>query len=188
MDGPDRVRNLQRFMTDYGWEESWMRKRHWEIAAASFMTNRECGAWTRARVAKKGAAFGRRVAPQYCGGVGQDGQLPVGGFHLLLQHKVMRSWTAGLIAQSAGLSPSSKSGASSAYSRAKRPFKPNQNSRGVAQTVIAGPTVWRCWITCDCSFGETTSRFWNSCPGISITGGDSLHAQGRVKEQAFPRS
>lgn len=44
LEGPDRVRNLQRFMSDYRWDEPWMRQRHWEIAAESL--NDEQGVWS----------------------------------------------------------------------------------------------------------------------------------------------
>ena len=30
LDGPERVRNLQRFLSNYQWDEPWMRARHWD--------------------------------------------------------------------------------------------------------------------------------------------------------------
>jgi hypothetical protein len=33
LDDPDQMRNLERFLSDYRWDESWMAERHWQLAA-----------------------------------------------------------------------------------------------------------------------------------------------------------
>lgn len=33
LDDPDQLRNLERFLSDYRWDESWMAERHWQLAA-----------------------------------------------------------------------------------------------------------------------------------------------------------
>jgi DDE superfamily endonuclease len=41
LDGPDQVRNLQRFMSDGEWDEPWMRTRHLKIAGSKTGTDGE---------------------------------------------------------------------------------------------------------------------------------------------------
>src|SRR5207247_5238256 len=70
LDGPKSVRNLQRFVSNYQWDESWLRQRHWELCAESLSD--EQGVWSidASEFAKKGeASVG--VAPQYCGALCQ---------------------------------------------------------------------------------------------------------------------
>jgi SRSO17 transposase len=68
--GPKAVRNLQRFMSDYQWEEEWLRRRHWEECAQSLADGQ--GVWSidASEIPKKGTeSVG--VAPQYCGALGK---------------------------------------------------------------------------------------------------------------------
>lgn len=70
LDGPQRVRNLQRFMSNSPWDEAWMRTRHWELCAQALSDPQ--GVWSidASEFPKKGdAPVG--VAPQYCGALGQ---------------------------------------------------------------------------------------------------------------------
>ena len=79
LEGPDRVRNLQRFMSEYQWDESWMRTRHWQVAAESL--DDEQGVWSldASEFPKKGhASVG--VAPQYCGALGKTANCQSGVF------------------------------------------------------------------------------------------------------------
>jgi SRSO17 transposase len=79
LDGPGQVRNLQRFMTEYEWDETWMGQRHWELAAESL--NDEQGVWSidASDFPKKGeASVG--VAPQYCGALGKTANCQSGVF------------------------------------------------------------------------------------------------------------
>jgi SRSO17 transposase len=79
LDGPESVRNLQRFVSDYQWEEAWLRQRHWELSAQSLSD--EQGVWSldASEFAKKGeASVG--VAPQYCGALGKTANCQSGVF------------------------------------------------------------------------------------------------------------
>jgi len=79
LDGPDSVRNLQRFVTDYRWDEEWMKRRHWELCAESLSDDQ--GVWSvdGSDFAKKGeASVG--VAPQYCGSLGKTANCQSGVF------------------------------------------------------------------------------------------------------------
>ena len=79
LDGPDQVRNLQRFMSDGEWNEPWMRTRHLEMAAE--MLSDPQGVWSidASEFAKKGAeSVG--VAPQYCGALGKTANCQSGVF------------------------------------------------------------------------------------------------------------
>lgn len=79
LDGPESVRNLQRFVSDHRWDESWLRQRHWELSAESLSD--EQGVWSidASEFAKKGeASVG--VAPQYCGALGKTANCQSGVF------------------------------------------------------------------------------------------------------------
>jgi len=79
LDGPQRVRNLQRLMSDYQWDEPWMRTRHWELSAQA-LSDPE-GVWSidASEFAKKGnASVG--VAAQYCGPLGKTANCQSGVF------------------------------------------------------------------------------------------------------------
>lgn len=77
--GPDAVRNLQRFMSDYRWDEPWLKQRHWELCAQELAE--EGGAWSidASEIPKKGQqSVG--VAPQYCGSLGKTANCQSGVF------------------------------------------------------------------------------------------------------------
>jgi len=79
LDGPESVRNLQRFVSDYRWNESWLRQRHWELSAESLSD--EQGVWSidASEFPKKGkASVG--VAAQYCGALGKTANCQSGVF------------------------------------------------------------------------------------------------------------
>src|SRR6266446_3035107 len=44
LEGPERVRNLQRFITEYEWDEPWMREQHWKLCAQTLAD--EQGVWS----------------------------------------------------------------------------------------------------------------------------------------------
>lgn len=77
--GPETVRNLQRLMSEYRWQESWMQRRHWELCAERLSDPR--GVWSvdASEMAKKGTeSVG--VAPQYCGSLGKTANCQSGVF------------------------------------------------------------------------------------------------------------
>ena len=48
LDGPERVRNWTRFLSDHQWDERWRQQRHWELFAPTLSDHRGSGVWTRA--------------------------------------------------------------------------------------------------------------------------------------------
>jgi SRSO17 transposase len=79
LEGPQVVRNLQRFITQYEWDESSMRNKHWELGAQSLADKR--GVWSidASEFPKKGQqSVG--VAPQYCGALGKTANCQSGVF------------------------------------------------------------------------------------------------------------
>jgi SRSO17 transposase len=79
LDGPKRVRGLQRFVRDYPWDEEWIRRRHWELCAQELSD--PLGVWSidASEFPKKGdASVG--VAPQYCGASGKTANCQSGVF------------------------------------------------------------------------------------------------------------
>ncbi len=79
LEGPKAVRNLQRFVTEYEWEEPRMRARHWKLAAEALADAQ--GVWSvdASEFPKKGQeSVG--VAPQYCGALGKVANCQSGVF------------------------------------------------------------------------------------------------------------
>lgn len=79
LEGPERVRNLQRFVSDYEWDELWMRQQHWKLCAESLAD--EQGVWSidASEFPKKGE-HSVGVAPQYCGALGKTANCQSGVF------------------------------------------------------------------------------------------------------------
>jgi len=79
LEGPEVVRNLQRFITEYEWDELGMRTQHWKLSAQSLAD--EQGVWSidASEFPKKGEqSIG--VAPQYCGALGKTANCQSGVF------------------------------------------------------------------------------------------------------------
>jgi SRSO17 transposase len=79
LESPKVVRNLQRFISEYEWDEGRMRDRHWQLSAQSLAD--EQGVWSidASEFAKKGKeSVG--VAPQYCGALGKTANCQSGVF------------------------------------------------------------------------------------------------------------
>lgn len=79
LESPKVVRNLQRFISDYEWDELWMRQQHWKLSAESLAD--EQGVWSidASEFPKKGEeSVG--VAPQYCGALGKTANCQSGVF------------------------------------------------------------------------------------------------------------
>ena len=79
LQGPQVVRDLQRFITDYVWDEPWMREQHWKLAAQSLADAQ--GVWSidASEFPKKGQ-HSVGVAPQYCGALGKTANCQSGVF------------------------------------------------------------------------------------------------------------
>ncbi len=68
--GPGAVRKLQRFIGQYEWDESWMKKRHWKLSAESLAEEAAAFSVDASETPKKGQeSVG--VARQYCGSSGK---------------------------------------------------------------------------------------------------------------------
>jgi SRSO17 transposase len=79
LEGPEVVRNLQRFITEYEWDQPAMRAQHWKLSAQSLAD--EQGVWSidASEFPKKGdQSVG--VAPQYCGALGKTANCQSGVF------------------------------------------------------------------------------------------------------------
>lgn len=152
--GPDTVRNLQRFVGDYQWDEAWMLRRHWELSAQSLSDPQ--GVWSvdASEFAKKGVAS-VGVAPQYCGALGKTANCQSGVFicysspkgHVLLDRRLYlpKCWFEPAWAE-----------------RRQRCHIPQEVSfqtkpqlaMGLLQPLLETQLFGGRWIACDCSFGN----------------------------------
>jgi SRSO17 transposase len=154
LDSPEAVRNLQRFVSSYQWDESWMRQKHWELTAESLSD--ELGVWSidASEFAKKGnKSVG--VAPQYCGSLGKTANCQSGVFicyaspqgHALLDRRLYlpQCWFEPDHAErfvECGIPPETTF-------RTKPELAAELLQRLLPQKLFGGH-----WITCDCSFGN----------------------------------
>jgi SRSO17 transposase len=155
--GPGAVRNLQRLLSDYQWDEPWMRKRHWELSAQAL--NDPEGVWSidASEFPKKGSAS-VGVAPQYCGALGKTANCQSGVFicyssakgHALLDSRLYlpQCWFE------------------AAYQERRRLCRIPEDSTfktkpelalGLLGPLLASQQFGGQWITCDCSFGNNES-------------------------------
>jgi SRSO17 transposase len=154
LDGPESVRNLQRFVSDYQWDESWLRQRHWELGAESLSD--EQGVWSidASEFAKKGkASVG--VAPQYCGALGKTANCQSGVFicygspkgHALVDSRLYlpKCWFEPGWAQ--------RRKQSRIPEEVSFQTKP-QLAMELLQPLLKKKLFGGRWITCDCSFGN----------------------------------
>lgn len=79
LEGPEVVRNLQRFVSEYEWDEKAMREKHWKLCAENLAD--EQGVWSidASEFPKKGE-HSVGVAPQYCGALGKTANCQSGVF------------------------------------------------------------------------------------------------------------
>lgn len=163
LDGLDSVRNLQRFVTDYKWDEEWMRRRHWELAAQALSDDQ--GVWSvdASDFPKKGTeSVG--VAPQYCGALGKTANCQSGVFicyaspkgHALLDSRLYlpQGWFA---AEAAPRREQCRIPTEVTFQT-----KP-ELAASLLQELIATQLFAGRWITCDCSFGNV-EEFLESLP------------------------
>lgn len=154
LDGPETVRNLQRFMSDYHWDESCMRQQHLKLTAE--LLSDAQGVWSvdASEFAKKGKeSVG--AAPMYCGALGKRANCQSGVFicyasahgHALLDSRLYlpQCWFEPAYAER--------------FQRCKIPpeitfqTKP-QLAVELLQKLLGEKLFAGHWITCDCSFGN----------------------------------
>ena len=154
LEGPERVRNLQRLLGDYRWDEEWMRKRHWEFTAQE-LSHRQ-GVWSidASQFPKKGkASVG--VAPQYCGALGKIANCQSGVFicysspkgHALLDDRLYlpQCWFEPEYAERRRL----------CHIPEEVSFQTHQElALELLDPLIESKQFGGQWITCDCSFGN----------------------------------
>jgi len=154
LDGPERVRNLQRFMKDSPWDEPWMRKRHWELCAE--MLSDPQGVWSLdpSEFPKKGSAS-VGVAPQYCGALGKTANCQSGVFICYSSPKGHEILDSQLYLPQCWFEP--------AYAERRRLCDIPQDTTfqtkpeialGLLQPLLASQLFGGHWITFDCSFGN----------------------------------
>jgi len=154
LDGPERVRNLQRFLSDYQWDESWMRAEHWKLCAESLSD--EEGVWSidASEFPKKGmASVG--VAHQYCGALGKTANCQSGVFicysgpkgHALLDSRLYlpKKW----------FEPEWEERREQCHIPKETTFQTKQElALDLFQRLSKSQPFGGRWIACDCSFGN----------------------------------
>jgi SRSO17 transposase len=154
LQGPELVRSLQRFVSDYQWDEAAVRQRHWELCAQSLSDPQ--GVWSidASEFAKKGkASVG--VAPQYCGALGKTANCQSGVFicysgpkgHVLLDRRLYlpQCWFEPAWAQRREQCRIPKD-----VRFQTKPQLALARLRALLETRLFGGQ----WIACDCSFGN----------------------------------
>ncbi len=167
LDGPGRGRGLQRFLSEYAWDEEWLRQKPWELCAQALAD--EQGVWSvdASEFPKKGDdSVG--VAHPYCGALGKTANCQSGGFvcyrsprgHALLDARLYRpeGWF------------------DDAHAQRRRQCrvpgaigfqtKPQLASHLLEELWRSGRFPGR-WITCDASFGNN-EEFLASLPVGSL--------------------
>ena len=154
LDGPERVRNLQRFMSDYQWDEPWMRTRHWELSAQS-LSDPE-GVWSidASEFPKKGnASVG--VAPQYCGALGKTANCQSGVFICYSSPKGHTLLDSRLYLPQCWFEPNYQERRQVCRIPQDTIFQTKQElALGLLQPLLATQQFGGRWIACDCSFGN----------------------------------
>jgi len=157
LDGPNRVRNLQRLMSEYQWDESSMRKRHWQVAAQSLED--EQGVWSidASEFPKKGrASVG--VAPQYCGVLGQTANCQSGVFICYSSPKGHALLDSRLYLPKCWFEPEFQERRKQCRIPEKTTFKTKQElALELLKPLLESNQFGGKWITGDCSFGNTES-------------------------------
>lgn len=154
LDGPDRVRNLQRFMSDYEWDETWMRKRHWELSAEALSDAQ--GVWSidASEFPKKGAAS-VGVAPQYCGALGKTANCQSGVFICYSGPKGHALLDSRLYLPKCWFEPEWEERRERCRIPKDTTFQTKQGlALGLLQPLLEIRQFGGRWITCDCSFGN----------------------------------
>jgi SRSO17 transposase len=157
LDGPEQVRNLQRFMSDYQWDEEFMRKRHWELSAESLSD--EQGVWSidASDFPKKGAAS-VGVAPQYCGALGKTANCQSGVFICYASPKGHQLLDSQLYLPERWFKPELADRRKQCHVPEDILFKTKPElALDLLKPLLEGKQFGGRWITCDCSFGNNES-------------------------------
>ena len=154
LDGPERVRNLQRFMSDYQWDEPWMRKRHWELCAQILSDPQGVWSLDASEFPKKGSAS-VGVAPQYCGALGKTANCQSGVFICYTSAKGHALLDSQLYLPKCWFEPDHEERRQLCHIPQNTVFQTKQElALGLLQPLLATQQFGGRWITCDCSFGN----------------------------------
>ncbi len=163
LDGPDSVRNLQRFVTDYKLDDDGMARRDWELCAESLSDDQGVWCVDGSDFPKKGeASVG--VAPQYCGALGKTANCQSGVFVCYSSPKGYALVDSRLYLPECWFEPEwdVRRKACRIPAEVKFETKPELASR-LLGVLIATNLYKGQWITCDCSFGSN-EEFLKSLP------------------------
>lgn len=157
LDGPEQVRSLQRFMSNYQWDQEWMRQRHWELSAESLSD--EQGVWSidASDFPKKGeASVG--VAPQYCGALGKTANCQSGVFIAYASPKGHQLLDSRLYLPKSWLEPEMAERRELCHVPAEITFKTKPElALELLKPLLESKLFDGRWITFDCSFGNNPS-------------------------------
>jgi len=154
LSGPETVRNLQRFMAEYTWDESWMRQEHWKQAARELAD--EQGVWSidASEFPKKGE-HSVGVAHQYCGALGKTANCQSGVFICYSSPKGHTLLDARLYLPQCWFEQESEE----RREKCRVPKEVSFHTKPELALELGAP-LWKSglfagqWITCDASFGN----------------------------------
>ena len=154
LDGPERVRNLQRFLSNYQWDEPWMRARHWELCAQTLSDPQGVWSLDASEFPKKGTAS-VGVAPQYCGALGKTANCQSGVFICYASAKGHALLESRLYLPQRWFEPSCQQRRRLCHIPQDTTFQTKpERALGLLQPLWATQQFGGRWITCDCSFGN----------------------------------
>jgi SRSO17 transposase len=152
--GPEAVRSLQRFISEYQCDEEFLRKTHWKEVAASLADPK--GVWSvdASEFAKKGTeSVG--VASQYCGALGKTANCQSGVFLCYVSPKGHALVESRLYLPQCWFSDEYKERREQCYIPADVTFKTKPElAEAILGAVIQSGHFPARWVTCDCSFGS----------------------------------
>ena len=152
--GPKQVRNLQRFMSDYQWDDAWMRTRHWELCAQALSDPQ--GVWSidASEFPKKGTAS-VGVAPQYCGALGKTANCQSGVFICYSSPQGHALLDSRLYLPACWFEPADEERRQQCHIPEDTVFQTKPElALELLQRLWATHQFAGRWITCDCSFGN----------------------------------
>lgn len=157
LDGPEQVRGLQRFMSEYQWDEEEMRKVHWQLSAESLSD--EQGVWSvdASDFPKKGTAS-VGVAPQYCGALGKTANCQSGVFIAYSSPKGHQLLDSRLYMPKSWFEPEMAELRQQCHVPEEIIFKTKPElALELLKPLLESKQFGGRWITCDCSFGNIES-------------------------------
>jgi SRSO17 transposase len=154
LDGPDRVRNLQRLMSDYVWDEKWMHEKHLELSAESLSDPQ--GVWSvdGSETPKKGN-YSVGVAPQYCGSVGKTANCQSGVYICYSAPKGHVLVASQLYLPQCWFEPEYEARRAKCRIPEKTTFQTKPEiAADLLRPLLESNQFGGRWIACDCSFGN----------------------------------